>query len=366
MHVAMIANDTTFVYKLRREILEAFQTQGHRVTVMGQATAFAEDLKQAGFAVEDIQTPRRGTNPLQDVILFLQFYRTLKKQKPDIVFTNNIKPNAYGGMVCRILKIPYVANVTGLGTAVEYPGRMQKLTCWLYKLGVAGAKCVFFQNQENETFFRERNMLNPKSKTHLLPGSGVNLQDHPVLPYPKEEKIHFLFIARLLKEKGIEQYLAAAKAIKEKHKDVVFHICGGCDDDRYLEILREMEQQGTVIYHGEQKNMQPFFMQASCIVHPSYYPEGMSNVLLEAAASGRPVIAADRSGCRETVENGVSGYVVPIQDEQAVITAIEKFLQLSWEERRAMGLAGRKKMEKNFDRQIVVQQYLKEVNLKQG
>lgn len=359
MHIAMIANDTTFAYKLRREILEAFQAQGHRVTVIGQATAFAEDFRQAGFAVEDIQTPRRGTNPLQDVVLFWKLLRVLKKQKPDMVFTNNIKPNVYGGMACRILKIPYIANITGLGTAVEIPSRMQQLTCRLYKMGVAGAKCVFFQNQENEDFFRERKMLNPKSKVCMLPGSGVNLQDHPVLPYPEEEKIHFLFVARLLKEKGIEQYLAAAKAMKEKRRDVEFHICGGCDDEKYLDILRELEQQDIVDYHGEQKDMQPFFMQAACLVHPSYYPEGMSNVLLEAAASGRPVIAADRSGCRETVDDGVSGYIVPIKDGQAVIGAIESFLRLSWEERRDMGLAGRKKMEKEFDRQLVVAEYIR-------
>ena len=135
-----------------------------------------------------------------------------------------------------------------------------------------------------------------------------------------------------------------------------------CDDDAYLEILKKAEADGEVIYHGEQKNMEPFFRTAHCVVHPSYYPEGMSNVLLEAAASARPVIATDRSGCRETVDDGISGFVIPIKDEKALIEALECFMGMTWEARRDMGLAGRKKVEREFDRKIVVKMVVDEVN----
>ncbi len=361
MRIFMVANDTTFIHNLRREVLAAYAEKGHRVTVVAQVLAFREELEQMGFSVIGRKIGRRGTDPFADLKLLVNYIRIFKKEKPDLVLTNNIKPNVYAGLACRLLKIPYIVNITGLGTAVEKPGKMQVLTTKLYKMGVAGAKCVLFQNSENEAFFRNRNMLGAKSRTVLLPGSGVNLQTHPVLDYPAGEMIHFLFVARVMKEKGIDQYLETAKVLRAERQDVVFHVCGGCDDPEYIEILEKAKNEGVLEYHGQQKDMLPFWEQAACIVNPSYYPEGMSNVLLEAAACGRPIIVADRSGCRETVEHGKTGYLVPVQDTQAVIDAVRDFLNLSWEQRRDMGLAGRAKMEKEFDRRLVVEKYLEEL-----
>ena len=205
-------------------------------------------------------------------------------------------------------------------------------------------------------------MLRKGCPPHMLPGSGVSLKQHRFMPYPNsDDTIHFLFIARILKEKGIDLYLHAAEQICRSHKNVVFHICGLCDDSNYIKRLLEAEKNGFVIYHGEQKNMAPFFEKAHCIVHPSYYPEGMSNVLLEAAAHGRPIITTNRAGCRETVNDGKSGYIIPIKDEDALVNALEKFLSLSWEQKRDMGLAGRKKIEREFDRQLVVKAYIEEI-----
>ncbi|MBO5868915.1 MAG: glycosyltransferase family 4 protein, partial [Oscillospiraceae bacterium] len=281
------------------------------------------------------------------------------REKPDAVFTYTIKPNVYGGLACRLLKIRYMANVTGLGTPVEKPGPLQKLTTRLYKMGVAGAECVFFQNEENRQFFEDRKMLSKKSRTCLLPGSGVNLEARPLREYPDSEQIRFLFVARVMQEKGIDLFLAAAK--KFHSAQVAFDVCGPCDDPHYLEVLQDAHKEGMITYHGMQPNINPFYEKCSCFLYPSYYPEGMSNVLLEAAASGRPAIAADRSGCRETVDDGVTGYIVPINDEAAVLEAVEKFLSLSWEQRRDMGLAARAKVEREFDRQIVVDRYIEEV-----
>lgn len=352
MHILMITNDTNFAWNLRREILQAFIDKGHRVSLIAQVLDFKEEFESLGIHVINVIIDRRGTNPLSDITLFRNYHNILKAEKPDIVFTNNIKPNVYAGIACQLLKIPYVANVTGLGTPVENPGKLQKLSIFLYKTGIRKAKTIFFQNTENQKFFYNHGM-NPKhAREVLLPGSGVNLETHPLLPWP-EGPIHFLFIARIMKEKGIDLFLAAAREFA--NQEVVFDICGQCDDPHYKHIL---ENEKAVVYHGLQKDVLPFYKQCSCFLYPSYYPEGMSNVLLEAAACGRPVIAANRAGCREIVDDGRSGFTVPINDEIAVIDAVERFLSLSPDEKRQMGINGRMKMEREFDRKSVIQEYL--------
>ena len=358
----ILANDTTYTYNLRNEIIERLIADGHEVVIVSKPLLFREELQELGCRLIDLETNRHGTSPVSDLKLLRNYRRILADEKPDVVLTYNIKPNVYGGLACRMTKTHFLPNITGLGTAVEYPGLMQKISSKLYKAGVARADCVFFQNEENRAFFTSHRMLRKDARTRLLPGSGVSLKVHKPMPYPeKGDKTHFLFIARVMQEKGIDLYLAAAKRIYEKHKDVMFHICGQCDDERYIGLLKEAEEGGYIAYHGEQKNMIPFFEMAHCIVHPSYYPEGMSNVLLEAAAHCRPIIATDRAGCRETVENGKSGFVIPVKDEDALTEALEKFLQLSWEQKREMGLAGREKIEREFDRQFVVKAYTEEI-----
>ena len=359
--IMIIANDTTYVYNLRRKTIERLIEMGYGVTIVSEVIMHEEALVDLGCQIVHLSTSRHSTNPLNDAKLFFQYLKILKKYKPDVVLSFNIKPNVYGGFACKLMGIPCIANITGLGTALEIPGKMQKLTTILYKIGVSGAECVFFQNSENEQFFRDKKILSKKSRTNLLPGSGVSLVSHPALPYPTDNKIHFLFVARILKEKGIDQYLSVAEHFVSKRDDVVFHICGGCDDPKYEKTLDDAQKRGIIEYHGQQKDMIPFLKQAACIVHPSYYPEGMSNVLLEAAASARPVIATDRSGCRETVDDGVSGYIVPIKQTQPIIDALEKFLSLSYEQRRDMGLSGREKMAREFDRQIIVEAYAEQV-----
>lgn len=360
--VVLLVNDTTYAYNLRRELVERLTTDGFAVTVVGEKLLHVEKLEEMGCNLVDISTGRHGTNPFADIKLFFKYLRVLGKEKPDVVLSYNIKPNVYGGLACRLRRIRYMPNITGLGTAVEYPGRMQRLTTKLYKMGVAGAECVFFQNEENRKFFEDRKMLSKKSRSHLLPGSGVNLDVNSPLPYPHNDVVNFLFTARIMKEKGIDLYLDAAKAIAEKHDNVMFHICGRCDDESYVQILQEAENTGKIKYHGEQKNMRTFVEMADCVVHPSYYPEGMSNVLLEGAAGARPLIAADRSGLREIVDDGITGYLVPIKQLQPLIDAIERFLALPYDAREAMGKAGRKKVEREFDRRLVVEAYMREIN----
>ena len=361
MKIAILINDTTYAYNLRREIIQRFIAEGHEVYVVGEILLFKKELKDMGCRLIGLTIGRHGTNPFSDLKLMMTYRAILKKISPDAVLTYNIKPNSYGGMACAMLHIPYYPNITGLGTPVENPGKIQKLAITLYKTGVRKAACVFFQNSENVEFFKSHKMLSASSRIRLLPGSGVSLETHPELPYPEDDKIRFLFVARIMKEKGIDLFLAAARTIMAERDDCEFHICGMCDDEKYTEILAQAQEQGIVTYHGQQKDMVPHYQNCSCLLYPSYYPEGMSNVLLEAAASGRPLIVADRSGCREIVNDGETGYIVPVNDEAATIEATRRFLALTPEERKAMGHKGREKVEKEFDRQLVVQAYMEEV-----
>lgn len=360
--ILILSNDTTYTYNLRNEVIESLVQSGYEVVVASKFLLLQEELKALGCRLIDVPTDRHGKNPLSDLSLLRKFRKIVRTEKPDVVLTYNIKPNSYGGMACRMEKVPYMPNITGLGTAMAFPGPLQKLATRLCKHGVAGAKCIFFQNESNKQFFIHRRMMPKKAKIRVLPGSGVSLKIHRETSYPGEDEgIHFLFVARILKEKGIEIYLTAAERIRNEYPNTVFHVCGLCDDENYRQRLHEAEEKGIVKYHGEQKEMLPFFEKAHCVVHPSYYPEGMSNVLLEAAAHCRPIICTDQAGCRETVDDGKSGYLIPLKDEEALVESLVKFLNLSWEDKRDMGLCGRKKIEEQFDRKIVARIYLEEI-----
>ena len=359
MRVVILTNNDIGLYKFRRELLEEL-IKKNKVFICLPDGEFIQKLKKIGCRfVNCTLMDRRGTNPLMDLRL-LEFYRRIiKKARPDIVFTYTIKPNVYGGIACASLGVPYVANITGLGTAIENGGILQKITLILYRAGLRKAQKVFFQNAENRDFMLKHHVV--KDSYDMIPGSGVNLEQYKVEEYPNRETIDFVFVARVMKEKGIDQYLEAASYIRKKYVNTRFHICGFCEQN-YNERLEMLQKQGTIIYHGLVSNMIEIYKMCSCIVHPTYYPEGMSNVLLEACAVGRPIITTGRSGCREVVDDGVNGFIVKERDSKDLIEKLEKFLSLSVEERRQMGLAGRGKVEKEFDRKIVVNKYIKEVN----
>ena len=359
LRITILGNDTTNLYNHRFEVVRGLVQAGHHVEIIAQLQHFTQEFSTLGCTLIPFTVNRHQKNPLKDLKVLYTYYKLLKASKPDVVLTYNIKPNVYGGMACQLLGLTYMPNITGLGTAVEYPGLLQKITVFLYKLGMRNAHTIFFQNTANRTFFEERHLIGKNTKTVLLPGSGVNLTKHLPMPYPNGKETHFLFVARILKEKGIDMYLEAAKRFSSP--TVKFHICGPFDSSDYQAKVEAAEQKGYIIYHGQQKDMKPFFEQCACLLHPSWYPEGMSNVLLEAAASARPAITTNRSGCREVVEDGKTGFIVPVQDEKAFLQAVEKFLALSWEERCQMGLRARAKVEKEFDRNLVVKAYSEEL-----
>lgn len=358
--VLFLVNHDVVIYNFRLELVERLLAEGHEVYISSPYGERIDDLIDMGCHYEEIEISRHGANPFKDLEIFNTYKKLLKRIKPDIVFSYTIKPNIYGGLACSSVKVPYVVNITGLGTAVENKGILQTITVNLYKIAMRKAQRVFFQNTENMQFFAKRNIA--IGKHALLPGSGVNLERFPLSDYPSDEIVNFAFISRIMKEKGIDQYLDAAEAIHERYPNTRFHVCGFCESE-YEDKLSSLQERGIICYHGMIRDVKGFLEGIHCTVHPTYYPEGLSNVLLESSACGRPIITTNRSGCREVIDDCVNGYIVKQECSSDLIDKIEKFLALTYEEKKNMGLAGRRKVECTFDRNIVVERYMNEISL---
>ena len=358
--ILILANSDSGLYCFRKELVEKLREQ-HHVYICVPNGKYVEYFQSIGCEYIPIDFNRHGINPFSEIKLLKTYENILKKVRPDIVATYTIKPNVYGGMVCTKMRIPYVVNVTGLGTAVENGGIMQIITLFLYKIGLRKAQKVFFQNAENRDFMLRKGVVS--GPYDLLPGSGVNLERYSLLEYPNDEAIDFVFISRVMKEKGIEQYLKAAKYIRDKYPLTKFHVCGDCEQKHYKDILNDLHNRGIIVYHGRVDDMTKIYKISNCIIHPTYYPEGMSNVLLESCACARPIITTNRAGCREIVEDGINGFVIEPKNVEDLINKIEMFICLSYDIKKQMGLAGREKVEREFDRKIVVEKYMKEVNI---
>lgn len=353
--VLILANSSGGLYDFRNELILELLKEYH-VAVSLPDTVKTDLLAREG--VEVITTPmnRRGVNPSEDLALIKSYRNLLKKVRPDVVLTYTIKPNCYGGYLCGKMGIPYLSTVTGLGSTFQKEGMLRSLVEILYRRGLKKAECVFFQNEENRKIFKDNNLLS--GKEIVVSGSGVNLDCWEEQPYPDSSQTNFLFVGRVMKEKGIDEYLEAARVL---HSDTVrFSLCGYCDED-YEKKLEEAKKQGDIVLLGFQKDMHPFYRSCSAVVMPTYH-EGMSNVLMEASACGRPVIASDIPGCREIMENGVTGFSFAPGSSKELIEALQQFLLLHREEREAMGHRARKKMEKEFDRKNVVKTYLDEIH----
>lgn len=356
--VLFLVNHDVVIYNFRKELIERLIHDGYEVIISSPYGERIDLLKQMGCKFVEVKINRHGKNLLDEIKVLAYYKQLISIVKPTIIFAYTIKPNIYGAIAAASCKVPIVANITGLGTAVENPGKMQKAMIVLYKLSFRKVQTVYVQNMENQQFFVKNKIVDNKLK--LLPGSGVNLKQFYVLDYPSDEKIEFAFISRIMKEKGIDQYLEMAKYIKKKYPNTYFHICGFCEDE-YEDILEKYKEDGIITYHGMVMDIREVLAYTHCTIHPTYYPEGLSNVLLESAASGRPIITTNRSGCREVVDDGINGYMIPKKNSTALINAVEKFLQLNNKEKKQMGLYARKKVEEQFDRQIVVEAYMKEI-----
>lgn len=352
--VLILANSSGGLYDFRNELVEKLLAEGEVIASLPDEVK-TKELSEEGCKVVYTPINRRGVNPIEDIKLFFNYCRLMKQEKPDLVLTYTIKPNIYGGFCCRILKVPYVVTVTGLGSTFQKEGLLRKMIITMYRMGLKKAECVFFQNEENRGIF-EKFQIKGKS-SRLVSGSGVNLNRHRQEEYPKGESVKFLYIGRMMKEKGIMELLEAAK---ELHSEKVsFELLGYCDED-LQELLDEAEKKGYVKQLGFDPQVQRYLKDCSALVLPTYH-EGMSNVLMEASAAGRPVIATDISGCREIFEEGITGFGCRPGDAGDLIRALRRFLELSAEEKASMGLRAREKMEQEFDRQKVVWDYMEEI-----
>lgn len=352
MQILILANHSGGLYDFRKDLIAALK-QHAEVSVAVPRNDQWDELQALADRVIELPIDRRGMNPARDAKLLGQYRAILKRLRPDLVLTYTIKPNIYGGLACRALHIPYAVNITGLGSAIENGGWLKRFVLTLYKPVLAGAKVVFFENAGNRDTLAATGVV-PRGRDVVLHGAGVNLEDYPCQPYPQEGTVRFLFVGRVMHEKGVDELFAAAKRMKQTYGDdgVEFHIVGSFEEG-YKPLMDELEQTGVVKYHGYQSDMKHFYAMADCVVLPSYH-EGMSNVLLEAAASGRPLITSDIPGCREAVEPGVSGYLCPARDADALYAAMRRFLELPPAQRAAMGAASHDWIARNFDKKAVV------------
>ena len=358
--VLVLTNFLAGLHSFRKEVMKAIIDEGYQlyISVPDTDDNRIEYFKSIGCHIIKTDFNRRGMNPIDDLRLMLKYRKFIKDLKPKAVLSYTIKPNVYGGIACRLTRTPLIANVTGLGDAIENGGWLQKLTVALYKIGIGKAKQVFFQNPSNKETCLKYGIADDKAI--VLPGSGVNLEYHTFQDYPDDGVIKFLYIARLQKDKGTSEYFEAAKAIKEKYPQTEFQVLGWKDGE-YERQLNELTATGIIKYLGTTSDVRPFLKDIHCTIMPSYH-EGMSNVNLESAANGRPVITTNVPGCRETVEDGVSGFYCEAKRAESLTAAIERFIALPWEEKKKMGEKGRKKVEKEFDRQIVVKAYMDAIN----
>ncbi len=355
--VLFLVNKDNVIYNFRRELAFKLLELGYRVVISCPYGKKMDFLTEKGAEWVDINIDRRGTSVLNDLKLLKQYYSQIKQINPDVVLCYTTKCSIYGGIVCKRLQIPYIVNNAGL--VENDKGLLEFIMRRLYKIGFKGAACMMYQNE------REREYVNDiiGNNVHYrdIPGSGVNLKEFPFEEYPEsDDEIVFNYVARIVGFKGINELLAAAERIKPTHPNVHFVLYGDYDDDSYRARVNALEKKGIVKYGGIQLDMKPYIKKAHAVIHPSYY-EGMTNVILEHAAMGRPAIASDIPGCREGIDDGVSGYTFELKNVDDLVQKIEKFLSLSHEEKKDMGKAARVKMVKEFDRDIVTNLYLDEI-----
>lgn len=361
--IAVITNNDDDIYCFRKELIEALINDGYRVLISCPYGEKFELMKNIEYIYDNPVIDRRGTNVFNDLKLLKHYKKIFRKYRPQVVLTYTAKPNVYAGMAARKYKIPYICNVTGLGSVLNKKGLMKKFILWLFKKSYRGAACVMFQNSTNMELALKNKMI--KGDYKLIPGSGVNLNRFPIQPYPNGgngiagDTVVFNYIGRILHDKGVDDYIEAAKTIKLKYPKTEFNMIGFIEptENHYERELKELGEKGIVFYRGSQKDVKPWIAISHAIIHPSTYGEGMSNVLLENAASGRPIITTDNPGCRETVEDCKSGFIYHGGNVSELVYAVERFLKMSNEERRQFGMNGRTKVSNEFSREIVVLAY---------
>ena len=366
--IALLTNNDDDVFCFRKELIEALIEEGFEMLISCPDGPKFELMKGIPYIYDNPDIDRRGTNPIKDFGLMMHYRSLFNQYKPVVVLTYTAKPNVYASIAAHHLGIPVINNLTGLGSVVNERGMMKRFIMWLFKLAYRKSACMMFQNETNMKVAIDSGMV--KGRYRLIPGSGVNTERYPLQPYPeggdgKEGKpVVFNYIGRILHDKGVDDYIEAAKRIKKDYPQTEFNMLGFIEptESHYERDLRILQEQGVVIYRGSQKDVKPFIARAHCTIHPSTYGEGMSNVLLESASSGRFLITTNNPGCQETVDDNKTGYIYQGGDVDALVHSIKRFLALSNSQRKLAGEQGRKRMEEKFSRKLVIKAYKEEIN----
>ncbi|WP_317326666.1 glycosyltransferase family 4 protein [Turicibacter sanguinis] len=358
--VLILSNHFITIYNFRKELIQCLIDEGHEVTLSIPYSQDNQYFIDLGCKIVETKVNRRGLNPIEDLKLLVNYIRIMKEVKPDIIFSYTIKPNIYGSIASNFLKYRQVNNITGTGATFLNNNLISKMAKILYKLSVKYSYKVFFQNRGDLDYFIENKMV--KNNYDLLPGSGVNLEQYEFSDFPDKDCTNFIFIGRIMELKGIDEYLEAAKFIKKTNNNINFYVAGFIEEKKYESIIKDFEDKGIINYIGFQRDIQVWIKNCHCTVLPSHGGEGVPNVLLESAAIGRICIASNISGSCDIVDSEDVGYLFEVKSTNDLITQMEKVIKLSDSDIKKMGILARKKVEMYFNRDIIIQKYIEEVN----
>jgi glycosyltransferase involved in cell wall biosynthesis len=361
----LIAINTAWnLVNFRTGLILSLQNAGYDVIAVAPTDEYVPKLLALGCRYVPLSMDNKGTHPIRDFQLLLGFIRILYQERPSLFLGYTVKPNVYGSIAAHALDIPVINNIAGLGAAFIKQSWLTRVVRLLYRMALSRSAKVFFQNDDDRQEFVTSGLVR-QSITDLLPGSGIDLGRFAPVPLPKGDRFRFLLIARMLWDKGVGEYVEAARSLKQRYPSAEFCLLGFLDVQNPAAISRsqmdEWVSEGAVRYLGVTDDVRSEIASADCIVLPSYR-EGTPRTLLEAAAMGRPIVTTDAVGCREVVDHGVNGYLCRVKDAADLAEKMEKVACLSPDDRREMGRKGRVKIEREFDEAIVIKKYLDAVN----
>ena len=359
--IAVIENSLFSTYTMRDSLMKKLLKEGYEVTVLTHTNSFVEHVEKSGLRVINIGSG--NLNPFKVFRYILSLYRALKKIEPDLCLTFSIRPAIFGNFIARYLHIPTITNITGVGPLFTSKNLAYRVARLIYRFALGKTRKVFFQNFDDLNLFLKNNFVK-KEVARRIPGSGVDFEKFsPMDLPPNEDHFIFLFIGRLIKDKGIFEFVEAARTLKKKYPQILFNVIGPFWHQNLKSNtisktdLQNWIVEGVIDYEGEKKDIRRFIARADCIVLPSYR-EGTSNILLEAASMEKPIVTTNTTGCKEAVEDGITGFLCRVQDSKDLADKMEKMYLLGAEERKIMGIKGREKMIKEFDKAIVINNYL--------
>lgn len=360
MHILMTVNAAWNIWNFRRPLVEALSADGHRITVLAPPDNSVADLERIGCQFRPLEMSVKGLNPIEDLKLQRRLKRIFIEEQPDAILSFTIKNNIFGARAAHAAGVSFAPNVTGLGTAFLSGGLLQTIAGQLYRSAFGKLPIVFFQNEDDRELFLNRRLVR-MDQAQLLPGSGIDLARFSVAEMPPADAPPvFLMIARLLRDKGVIEFVDAARLIKARNPEARFQLLGATGSENRSAIdkatIEAWVAEGVVEYLKTTNDVRPAIAAASCVVLPSYR-EGAPRTLIEAAAMARPLIATDVPGCRAVVDPDISGFLCEVRKADSLAMAMERFLALSPDTRAAMGQAGRAKMEQEFDQALVVAAY---------